>query len=125
MILRGDTVQRFKLLNRGSRAEETIWPGAAAHIDVTLTADAAGLGIAKLLKQAGLSPCTSAALQIVAKGGVKLDGEKLSGRILIAARTTRLPESENASSRHDAINFGPHKFFSQKALTVLAQGCIM
>ncbi len=42
-----------------------------------------GIGIAQLLKQAGLTPSTSEALRLIDQGGVKIDGEKVSDRGLV------------------------------------------
>ncbi len=42
-----------------------------------------GIGIAQLLKQAGLTPSTSEALRMIDQGGVKIDGAKVSDRSLI------------------------------------------
>ena len=49
-----------------------------------------GIGIAQLLKQAGLTPSTSEALRMIDQGGVKIDGEKVSDRFLV------LPAGTNA-----------------------------
>ncbi len=57
--------------------------------EVRLQADGEGLPIAAVLKQAGLTPSTSDALRMLAQGGVKLDGEKVSDKSLkLAAGTT-------------------------------------
>ncbi|MCS6786693.1 MAG: tyrosine--tRNA ligase [Thiobacillaceae bacterium] len=53
--------------------------------EVTLTAPAAGLPIAQLLKQAGLVASTSEALRQIAGGGVRLDGQKVSDKALTLA----------------------------------------
>ena len=42
-----------------------------------------GIGIAQLLKQAGLTPSTAEALRMIDQGGVRIDGEKISDRSLI------------------------------------------
>ena len=42
-----------------------------------------GIGIAQLLKQAGLTPSTSEALRMIDQSGVKIDGEKVSDRSLV------------------------------------------
>ena len=42
-----------------------------------------GIGIAQLLKQAGLTPSTSEALRMIDQGGVKIDGAKVSDRSLV------------------------------------------
>ena len=50
--------------------------------EVTLAAGAEGLPIAMVLKQAGLTASTSDALRMLAQGGVKMDGEKISDKSL-------------------------------------------
>ena len=47
---------------------------------VTVRAGAAGIAIANLLKEAGLTASTSEALRMIAQGGVKLDGAKISDK---------------------------------------------
>ena len=47
---------------------------------VTVHAGADGIAIANLLKDAGLTASTSEALRMIAQGGVKLDGEKISDK---------------------------------------------
>ena len=42
-----------------------------------------GMGIAQLLKQAGLTPSTSESLRMIDQGGVKIDGVKVSDRSLV------------------------------------------
>ena len=54
--------------------------------EVTLTSGEGGLGIAQLLKQAGLTPSTSEALRMVEQGGVRLDGEKVTDKALTVAK---------------------------------------
>ena len=54
--------------------------------EVTLKADADGLQIAAVLKQAGLTPSTSDALRMLAQGGVKMDGEKITDKALMITR---------------------------------------
>ncbi len=57
--------------------------------EVKLRAEDEGLPIAAVLKQAGLTPSTSDALRMLAQGGVKLDGEKISDKSLkLMAGTT-------------------------------------
>jgi tyrosyl-tRNA synthetase len=48
--------------------------------EYAVTAEAGGLAIAALLKQAGLAPSTSEAIRNIEQGGVKVDGEKVSDR---------------------------------------------
>lgn len=50
--------------------------------DIRLAPDGDGLLIAQVLKQAGLTASTSEALRMIAQGGVKLDGEKVSDKTL-------------------------------------------
>jgi tyrosyl-tRNA synthetase len=45
--------------------------------DIRLTAEAGGIAIANLLKQAGLVESTSEALRMIKQGAVKVDGERL------------------------------------------------
>ncbi len=54
--------------------------------EIKLRADAEGLPIATVLKQAGLTPSTSDALRMLAQGGVRMDGEKVSDKSLRLAR---------------------------------------
>ena len=55
---------------------------------ITVTAGDAGIPIATLLKQAGLTSSTSEAVRSIEQGGVKIDGEKVSDRALIVKRGT-------------------------------------
>jgi tyrosyl-tRNA synthetase len=50
--------------------------------DVDLQAQDGGLGIAQVLKQAGLVASTSDALRMIDQGGVKLDGDKVVDKTL-------------------------------------------
>ena len=50
--------------------------------EVTLKAPADGIGLAHVLKQAGLTASTSEALRMIGQGGVRLDGEKVSDKAL-------------------------------------------
>src|SRR5258706_3616296 len=57
--------------------------------DVTVNAGAGGIAIANLLKAAALTASTSEALRMIAQGGVKIDGEKVTDKALkLAAGTT-------------------------------------
>ena len=49
---------------------------------VELTAGAAAIGIAQVLKQAGLTSSTSEALRMIDQGGVRLNGEKVTDKSL-------------------------------------------
>ena len=51
--------------------------------DVSIDCDVGGMGIAQVLKQAGLTGSTSEALRMIEQGGVRLDGERVSDRALI------------------------------------------
>jgi len=53
--------------------------------EATVTAGADGIAIANLLKEAGLTASTSESLRMIAQGGVKLDGEKVSDKALTLA----------------------------------------
>ncbi len=50
--------------------------------EVAVTASGGSIGIAQLLKQAGLADSTSDALRMIAQGAVKLDGERISDKAL-------------------------------------------
>lgn len=49
---------------------------------ISVRGDIDGIAIANLLKEAGLTASTSEALRMIAQGGVKLDGEKVSDKRL-------------------------------------------
>jgi len=51
--------------------------------EVALAGGEAGLPIAQVLKQAGLTPSTSEALRMIEQGGVKLNGAKVSDKALV------------------------------------------
>lgn len=51
--------------------------------NVGVVCEAGGMGIAQVLKQAGLTGSTSEALRMIEQGGVRLDGEKVSDRALV------------------------------------------
>ena len=54
--------------------------------EVELSADGGGLSIAAVLKLAGLTPSTSDALRMLAQGGVRMDGEKITDKALMLKR---------------------------------------
>ena len=54
--------------------------------EVSLKAQGDGLGIARLLKEAGLTASTSEALRMIEQGGVRIDGEKVADKSLTLAR---------------------------------------
>ena len=69
-----------------------------------------GIGIAQLLKQAGLTPSTSEALRMIDQGGVKIDGEKVSDRALV------LPIGTDA-----VLQVGKRKFARVKVINKLPE----
>ncbi len=71
-------LQDFELRHRGGIPEEMP--------EVSLDCAEGGLGVAQLLKQAGLTPSTSEAIRMIEQGGVKLDGEKVSDKALTLAK---------------------------------------
>ena len=58
--------------------------------EVVITIDTDTIGIAQLLKQAGLVASTSEAFRAIEQGGIKLDGEKVSDKGLTLARGTEI-----------------------------------
>ena len=54
--------------------------------EITIDVADAGLGIARLLKQAGLTPSTAEANRMIEQGGVKIDGTKISDRAFTLAK---------------------------------------
>lgn len=60
-------------------------------VEIELKTDANGYGIAKLLKDAGLTDSTSEAIRMINQGAVKIDGEKVSDtKLEIAAGSTHV-----------------------------------
>jgi tyrosyl-tRNA synthetase len=53
-----------------------------SDLSAVSVAAGSGIAIAKLLKEAGLTASTSEALRMIAQGGVKIDGEKISDKAL-------------------------------------------
>ena len=58
--------------------------------EVTLTSVNGELGIAQLLKQAGLVSSTSDALRMIEQGGVKIDGERIEDKKLLLKAGSKL-----------------------------------
>jgi tyrosyl-tRNA synthetase len=58
--------------------------------DVSLKAQGDGLGLARLLKEAGLTASTSEALRMIEQGGVRIDGEKVTDKALSLDRGKRV-----------------------------------
>lgn len=61
-------------------------PGEVPEVAITINSDS--IGIAQLLKQAGLVASTSEAFRAIEQGGIKLDGEKVSDKGITLARGT-------------------------------------
>ena len=55
-------------------------------LEVAITSGEAGIGIAHLLKQSGLTPSTAEAVRMIEQGGVRLDGEKVTDKALTITR---------------------------------------
>ena len=53
--------------------------------EVTLKAPQAGLVATQVLRMAGLAPSSSEANRLIAQGGVRIDGERVSDRTLVLA----------------------------------------
>lgn len=51
--------------------------------EVTVTIDGVSIGVAQLLKLAGLVSSTSEAFRAIEQGGIKLDGEKVTDKALV------------------------------------------
>ena len=69
--------------------------------EVSLVAGEAGLAIAAVLKQSGLTASTSESLRMIDQGGVRLNGEKLSdkGLLLRAGETVVLQVGKRKFAR--------------------------
>jgi len=80
----GGDATRAALADFESRFKQHEIPDDIA--EVKLAADGSGLSIAAVLKQAGLTASTSDALRMLAQGGVKMDGEKITDKSLKLAR---------------------------------------
>ena len=90
-----EIVDRFHGAGAGARARDAFvarfQQGALPEdlAEVTLDGGADGLGLAQLLKAAGLVPSTSDAFRQLKQGAVKVDGEKVEdGALRFAAGTT-------------------------------------
>jgi len=87
VLLAREIVARFHSTSAADAAEQEFSARFSAGSvpdempEFTLTADsAAGLGIASLLKQAGLVPSTSEAVRNIEQGGVRVDGARVADR---------------------------------------------
>jgi tyrosyl-tRNA synthetase len=67
-----------------ARFKQNEIPADIASVQVQAGPD--GIAIASALKEAGLTASTSEALRMIAQGGVKLDGEKVSDKALKLAK---------------------------------------
>ncbi len=87
VLLAREIVGRFHSTRAADAAEQEFTARFSAGAvpdempEFTITADsAAGLGIASLLKQAGLVPSTSEAVRNIEQGGVRVDGARVADR---------------------------------------------
>jgi tyrosyl-tRNA synthetase len=58
--------------------------------EVSVKSQGEGLGLARLLKEAGLTASTSEALRMIEQGGVRIDGEKVADKSLTLGRGKRI-----------------------------------
>jgi tyrosyl-tRNA synthetase len=88
-----EIVTRFHGASDAERALQDFIARAAGGIPVdipemTIALESNSIGIAQLLKQAGLTPSTSEANRMIEQGGVRLDGEKVSDKAMLLAKGT-------------------------------------
>jgi tyrosyl-tRNA synthetase len=76
----GRSAAESALADFESRFKQGEVPADIATVEVSGGAD--GIAIASALKEAGLTASTSEALRMIAQGGVKLDGEKITDKAL-------------------------------------------
>jgi tyrosyl-tRNA synthetase len=89
VLLAQEIVQRFHsrqaaedaLADFEARFRQGEIPEDIENVDIVCTAE--GMGIAQVLKYAGLTGSTSEALRMIEQGGVRLDGERVSDRLLV------------------------------------------
>ena len=89
VLLAQEIVQRFHsrqaaedaLADFEARFRQGEIPEDVENVDIPCTAE--GMGIAQVLKHAGLTGSTSEALRMIEQGGVRLDGERVSDRLLV------------------------------------------
>jgi tyrosyl-tRNA synthetase len=93
-LLAAELISRFHDANAAEAAKQdfiTRFSRGAMPDDmpeVTLSLEQGSIGIAALLKQAGLTSSTSESFRMIQQGAVKLDGEKVSDRHLDLQRGT-------------------------------------
>ncbi len=80
----GADAARHALTDFEARFKQHEIPDDVPAVSLAVAGD--GLAIAAVLKQAGLTASTSDALRMLAQGGVKMDGEKISDKSLQLAR---------------------------------------
>ena len=95
VMLAKEVVARFHSARAADEAEaefDARFRGGATPDNIPDVAlqcgDRPGLGIAALLKQAGLAPSTSEAVRNVEQGGVRIDGSRVADRALVVAPGT-------------------------------------
>ena len=89
VLLAQEIVQRFHsrqaaedaLADFEARFRQGEIPEDIENVNIVCTAE--GMGIAQVLKYAGLTGSTSEALRMIEQGGVRLDGERVSDRLLV------------------------------------------
>ncbi|MEZ5614865.1 MAG: tyrosine--tRNA ligase [Rhodocyclaceae bacterium] len=89
VLLAQEIVQRFHsrqaaedaLADFEARFRQGAIPEDIEHANISCATE--GMGIAQVMKQAGLTASTSEALRMIEQGGVRLDGEKVSDRQLV------------------------------------------
>jgi tyrosyl-tRNA synthetase len=90
-LLAVELVDRFQGAGAGERAREAFVARFSQGRlpedlpELSLAADGQGLGIAHVLKRAGLVASTSEALRMLAQGGVRVDGERCEDRDRVIA----------------------------------------
>jgi tyrosyl-tRNA synthetase len=90
-----EIVDRFHSPGDGKKAEQRFVDRFSQGVvpedldEKTLSTDGEGLGIARVIKEAGLASSTSEAIRLVNQGAVRLDGERLEDAKIILATGTQ------------------------------------
>jgi len=90
-----EIVDRFHSPGDGKKAEQRFVDRFSQGVvpedldEKTLATDGEGLGIARVIKEAGLASSTSEAIRLVKQGAVRLDGERLEDAKIILATGTQ------------------------------------